>query len=90
MTPTVSPTARGQAPAAVDHRHDAELDAETQGPPCGGAVSLISNTTQFSTLTSDNPAGLVRAQCTDDLTFPPANWSPLAVATDTPSNADLR
>jgi hypothetical protein len=55
---------------------------QNQSPPCGGAVSLISNAAQFSTLTTTDLQGW---GCSVHETFPtyPADWAPLAVATDT-------
>ncbi len=55
---------------------------ESSAPPCGGAVSLISNAAQFSTVTS---ADLQGWGCSVHLTYPtfPSDWLPLAVATDT-------
>jgi hypothetical protein len=57
---------------------------ENPTPPCGASASLISNAAQFSTLTSANLQGWF---CSVHMTFPtyPADWAPLAVATDTPS-----
>lgn len=56
--------------------------SQNQTPPCGGAVSLISNAAQFSTLTTTDLQGW---SCSVHETFPtyPADWAPLAVATDT-------
>ena len=53
-------------------------------PPCGGSVSLISNTDQFSTLSTSDLEGW---GCSVHNTFPtfPTDWSPLAIATDTAS-----
>lgn len=58
---------------------------ENSSVPCGGSVSLISNAAQFSTLHSSDLQGW---SCSDHETFPtfPTDWSPLAVATDTPSH----
>jgi Bacterial Ig-like domain (group 1) len=55
---------------------------QNQSPPCGGAVSLISNAAQFSGMTTANLQGW---GCSVHETFPtyPADWAPLAVATDT-------
>ena len=55
---------------------------QNPSPPCGGSVSLISNAAQFSTLTTTNLQGW---GCSVHETFPtyPADWAPLAVATDT-------
>jgi hypothetical protein len=57
---------------------------ENQTPPCGGSVSLISNTAQFSSLQSSDLQGW---GCSDHETFPtfPSDWNPLAIATDTPT-----
>jgi hypothetical protein len=57
---------------------------QNQGPPCGGSVSLIANAAQFSTLTTTDLQGW---SCSVHETFPkyPADWSPLAIATDTPT-----
>lgn len=57
---------------------------ENASPPCGGAVSLIANQGAFSTLTSTD---LQDWGCSVHLTFPsyPTDWTPLAVATDTPT-----
>jgi hypothetical protein len=58
---------------------------ENASVPCGGSVSLISNAAQFATLHSSDLQGW---SCSDHETFPsfPTDWSPLAVATDTPSH----
>jgi hypothetical protein len=58
---------------------------EDQGPPCGGAVSLISNAAQFASLHTSNVQGW---GCSVHESFPtfPTDWSPLAVATDTASH----
>ena len=62
----------------------AGLWTQNQSPPCGGSVSLIANAAQFSTLTTANLQGW---SCSVHETFPkyPADWSPLAIATDTPT-----
>jgi hypothetical protein len=56
--------------------------SQNQSPPCGGAVSLISNAAQFAGLTT---AQLQGWGCSVHETFPtyPADWAPLAIATDT-------
>jgi hypothetical protein len=56
--------------------------SQNQGPPCGGSVSLISNAAQFAGLTTAHLQGW---GCSVHETFPtyPADWAPLAVATDT-------
>lgn len=56
--------------------------SQNPSPPCGGSVSLISNAAQFSTLTTTHLQGW---GCSVHETFPtyPADWAPLAVATDT-------
>jgi Bacterial Ig-like domain (group 1) len=56
--------------------------SQNQTPPCGGAVSLIANAAQFAGLTTANLQGW---GCSVHETFPtyPADWAPLAVATDT-------
>jgi hypothetical protein len=56
--------------------------SQNQSPPCGGAVSLISNAAQFAGLTTSQLQGW---GCSVHETFPtyPADWAPLAVATDT-------
>ena len=58
--------------------------SENPSAPCGGSVSLISNAAQFATLTSAHLQGWF---CSVHETFPtyPADWSPLAIATDTPT-----
>jgi hypothetical protein len=58
--------------------------SQNQSPPCGGSVSLISNAAQFAGLTT---AQLQGWSCSVHETFPtyPADWAPLAVATDTVS-----
>jgi hypothetical protein len=58
---------------------------EDQSPPCGGAVSLISNAAQFSTLHTSNVQGWSCSVHESFPTFPP-DWSALAVATDTASH----
>ena len=58
---------------------------QNQFPPCGGDVSLISNTAQFSSLTSTD----LRAwNCSVHESFPsfPSDWNALAIATDTPTS----
>jgi hypothetical protein len=56
--------------------------SQNQSPPCGGAVSLISNAAQFAGLTT---AQLQGWGCSVHETFPtyPGDWAPLAIATDT-------
>jgi hypothetical protein len=56
--------------------------SQNQSPPCGGAVSLIANAAQFAGMTTANLQGW---GCSVHETFPtyPADWAPLAVATDT-------
>jgi hypothetical protein len=53
-------------------------------PPCGGSVSLIAANPAFSDLTSSDLQGW---GCSDHETWPTFqnDWSPLAVATDTPT-----
>jgi hypothetical protein len=55
--------------------------SQNQSPPCGGAVSLISNAAQFAGLTTAHLQGW---GCSVHETFPtyPADWAPLAIATD--------
>ena len=62
----------------------AGLWTQNASPPCGGSVALIANAAQFSTLTTANLQGW---GCSVHETFPtyPADWSPLAIATDTPT-----
>ena len=57
---------------------------QNKSPPCGGSVSLIANAGQFASLRS---ADLQGWGCSDHETFTkyPAEWLPLAVATDTPT-----
>jgi uncharacterized repeat protein (TIGR01451 family) len=57
---------------------------QNQGPPCGGAVSLISNAAQFSSLKTSDIQGW---GCSVHESFPtfPSDWSALAIATDTPT-----
>jgi hypothetical protein len=59
--------------------------SQNQGPPCGGDVSLIANAAQFSTLHSSTLRGW---SCSVHESFPsfPTDWSPLAIATDTPTH----
>jgi Ca2+-binding RTX toxin-like protein len=59
--------------------------SENAGPPCGGDVSLISNADQFSSLSS---ADIRNWSCSVHESFPtfPADWTALAIATDTPSH----
>jgi hypothetical protein len=58
--------------------------SENATPPCGASASLIANAAQFSTLTSANLQGWF---CSVHETFPtyPADWAPLALATDAPT-----
>jgi LPXTG-motif cell wall-anchored protein len=58
---------------------------EDTDPPCGGSVQLIAKHPAFASLTDANIQGW---QCSDHITFPkfPADWQPLAVATDTTSH----
>jgi uncharacterized repeat protein (TIGR01451 family) len=55
---------------------------QNEDPPCGGAVSLISNAAQFSSLKTSDIQGW---ECSVHETFPtfPTDWSALAIATDT-------
>jgi hypothetical protein len=55
---------------------------EDAAPPCGGSVQLIAANPAFASLTDADIQGW---ECSDHLTFPtfPADWQPLAVATDT-------
>lgn len=57
---------------------------QNESPPCGGSVSLISNAAQFATLHTSDLQGW---NCSVHESFPtfPTDWSPLAVATDTPT-----
>jgi hypothetical protein len=57
---------------------------QNESPPCGGSVSLISNAAQFSALHTSDLQGW---GCSVHESFPtfPTDWSPLAVATDTPT-----
>jgi hypothetical protein len=50
--------------------------------PCGGSVQLIASNPAFATLSDADIQGW---ECSDHITFPtyPADWQPLAVATDT-------
>jgi hypothetical protein len=58
------------------------IDSE---PPCGGSVSLIASNPSFSELTTEDLEGW---ECSVHEAFPtfPAEWSALAVATDTESH----
>ena len=61
---------------------------ENPSPPCGGSVQQIAENPTFdsgpTTLKDENIQGW---GCSDHITFPqyPADWHPLAVATDTPT-----
>ncbi len=58
--------------------------SQNGSPPCGGSASLISNSAQFSTLSSSDLQGWF---CSVHESFPtfPSDWNPLALATDTPT-----
>jgi hypothetical protein len=58
---------------------------ENPFPPCGGSVSKIASNPAFNDLSSADLQGWF---CSDHETFPQFrdDWSPLAVATDTPSH----
>jgi hypothetical protein len=58
---------------------------ENTFPPCGGSVSKIASNPAFNDLSSADLQGWF---CSDHETFPQFrdDWSPLAVATDTPSH----
>ena len=55
---------------------------EDTSVPCGGSVQLIASNPSFASLADSDIQGW---GCSDHLTFPtyPADWQPLAVATDT-------
>ncbi len=62
---------------------------ENESPPCGGSVQQIAANPVFN----EGPTKLLDSdiqgwECSDHVTFPtfPADWIPLAVATDTPSH----
>ena len=59
--------------------------SEDTEPPCGGSVQLIASHPAFKSLTDEDIQGW---SCSDHITFPkfPADWQPLAVATDTASH----
>jgi hypothetical protein len=66
-----------------------ETWVENESPPCGGSVQQIATNPAFST----GPTKLLDSDiqgwsCSDHITFPafPADWFPLAVATDTPTH----
>lgn len=58
---------------------------ENHGPPCGASASLIASNPAFSTTTSADLQGWF---CSVHESFPTyaSDWSPLAVATDTPTH----
>jgi large repetitive protein len=60
--------------------------SEDTSPPCGGSVQLIASNPAFSTSpTTLTDANIQGWNCSDHITFPtyPADFEPLAVATDT-------